>query len=197
MLIDIFKQRKIPTTSSHQLFWESVPVDFIRGMVLFLEQFIDFAKDNNFDELYLCEGDAKFDAMIRAVVLNQSLLTFASSNFQEQSRLMTQISAVRNLLAEAQLEYEDIWSQAGNKQDLLKMLPPMLKRVGMYPFHAEGHMAQRDKDLLELDLNDVDFGHIFLKREFKSVQKIYVLKKSLNKLLEDRVNLAEVNSGEQ
>ena len=67
----------------------------------------------------------------------------------------------------------------------------------MYPFHAEGQMAQRDKYLLELDLNDVDFEHVFLKREFKGVQKIYVLKKSLNKLLEDRINLAEVNSGEQ
>ena len=196
LLIDIFKQMKIPTVSSYQLLWESVPVDIIRGMVLFIEQFLNFARDMNFEELHWHNGDAQFDAIIQAVILNRSLITLVPSSFQEWSQLMTQISAVRNLLAEAQLGYEDIWSQAVNKQDLLKMLPPMLKRVGMYPFHAEGHMAQRDKDLLELDLDDVDFGHVFLKREFKSVQRIYVLEKSLAKLLEDRIK-AEVKGNEQ
>ena len=198
LLIDIFKQMKIPTTSSYQLFWESVPVDIIRGMVLFIGQFLDFARDNNLDELRLCKGDAQFDVMIRAVIFNQNLLTFVPTSFQEQCRLLAQISAVRSLLMQALDDYQAIWRPTDNKQELLKFLTPVMKRVGRYPFDAEGQMAQRDKDLLKLNPDEVDFTHPFLKNEFMAVQKIYGLQVHLAKLMEDRVDLVdEIKSGEQ
>ena len=37
LLVQIFKQTNIPTVASWQLLWEAVPVDMLRGMVLFLE----------------------------------------------------------------------------------------------------------------------------------------------------------------
>ena len=190
LLVQVFKRTKIPMVASWQLLWESVPVDILRGMVLFLEQLNEYEKVHHCQDWYSFHSDNRLDDLIQAVERNPDLTTFVTKSFQAAFHKKRRVYLEEQFLKDLLSEYHAVWDEPGpNKEDLLALLPVELKREGPYPYEPEGWVflfSAADKALLGRVIIDEDFGHPFLKTEFLMMQDIFKQNKKFEQALLDR-----------